>query len=243
MKAKAILFDKDGTLLDFDALWLTITYKAVDDILKKVNQESIPPEEILRALGVENGRTDINGVLCRGTYAEMGQAIYGVLKGHGCDWKTEEVTRLTTEAYHRHSSEGRIKPDCVNLSEVLQTLKKRGILLAVVTTDDALITQKCLQALGIAGLFDAVYTDDGKVPAKPDPYCLHDFCKKQGLSAEEVVMVGDTLTDMRFAKNGGIKAVGIAKSERNKRILEDTADAVIPDISYIFDVLDQEARR
>lgn len=42
VKTKAIVFDKDGTLLDFDAFWLTITYKAIDDILKKVNRESIP---------------------------------------------------------------------------------------------------------------------------------------------------------------------------------------------------------
>ncbi len=168
----------------------------------------------------------------------MGQAIYGVLKGHGCAWKAEEVTRLATEAYHRHSCEGTIKPDCVNLPEVLQELKKRGNTACGCNDRRCFSYAKMLTGFGNRRTFDAVYTDDGKAPAKPDPYCLHDFCKKQGLSAEEVVMVGDTLTDMRFAQNGGIRAVGIAKSERNKRILEDAADAVIPDISYIFDVLE-----
>ena len=51
-------------------------------------------------------------------------------------------------------------------------------------------------------------------------------------------MVGDTLTDMNFAKNAGVKAIGVAKSEKNKSILMPYADAVIHDISKILEVID-----
>lgn len=237
MKTRAIIFDKDGTLLDFDSFWLSISYKAIENILTALKQKLDMTEEILLALGVKNKVTDINGVLCQGTYAQMGQAIYGVLKEHGCDITEEKAISLTIEAYHQNFEAGIVKPACENIFGVLNRLKEHGIKLAVVTTDDAFVTKKCLEALGIDTLFDAVYTDDGKYPAKPDAYCIYDFCEKEGLSKSEVVMVGDTLTDVCFARNGGIKVIGVAKSDENRCILEKHADVVIPDISFVLEVL------
>lgn len=238
MKTQAIIFDKDGTLLDFDLLWLPISYKAIEDILAAVKQKLDLTEEILSALGVKNNITGINGVLCKGTYDQMGQAIYKVLKKYGCDITEEEAVRLTIDAYHRNSEVGMVKSACENIVDVLSKLKRLGIKLAVVTTDDAFVTQKCLKAMGIDTLFDMIYTDDGKYPAKPDPYCINDFCEKEGLSKSEVVMVGDTLTDVCFARNGGIKVIGVAKSDENRCILEKEADVVIPDISYVVEVIE-----
>ncbi|MBQ7348718.1 MAG: HAD-IA family hydrolase, partial [Clostridia bacterium] len=115
--------------------------------------------------------------------------------------------------------------------------KEKGIKLAVVTADDAFTTEKCLKALGIDDMFDVVYTDDGTHPNKPDPYCIEDFCAKYGLSKGQVVMVGDSLTDVNFAKNGGVKFVGVAKGEKNTAFLSAHADTVLPDISHLSSVL------
>ena len=195
-------------------------------------------EEILSALGVNNNTTDINGVLCKGTYAQMGQAIYSVLKKHGCDITQAAIVKLTIDAYHANFGEGIVQPACENIYDVLSRLKKLGLKLAVVTTDDELFTKRCLQTLGIDKLFDYIYTDNNTYPAKPDAYCINDFCEREHLLKSEVVMVGDTLTDIQFARNGGIKVVGVSKSEGNKSFLEGKADSVIPDISYIFDVIE-----
>ncbi|MBE5873722.1 MAG: HAD family hydrolase [Lachnospiraceae bacterium] len=238
MKTQAIIFDKDGTLLDFDLLWLPISYKAIEDVLVAVKQKPDLTDEMLSVLGVKNNITSINGVLCKGTYNQMGQAIYKVLEKYRCDITEEEAVRLTIDAYHRNSEVGMVKPACENIFDVLSKLKQLGIKLAVVTTDDAVVTKRCLETLGIDTLFDVVYTDDGKYPAKPDAYCIHDFCKKTGLSKSEVVMVGDTLTDVCFARNGGIKIIGVAKSNENRCILEKQADVVIPDISHVLEVIE-----
>lgn len=237
MKVEAIIFDKDGTLLDFDAFWLAVSDGAINEILKEVNRQDIPNEKILSALGVKNNITDINGVLCRGTYSQMAQEIYNVLIKHGCDCTLNEIEKMTIDAYHRNSDKGIVKATCDNICDVLTELKDMGLKLAVVTTDDPFVTQKCLQLLNIDKFFDVVYTDDGKLPTKPDPYCIHDLCKRYGMTTSQVIMVGDTMTDMNFAKNGGIKAIGVAKNENNKAILKNHAYTVIPDISYIFDVL------
>ena len=88
----------------------------------------------------------------------------------------------------------------------------------MVTTDNELITRKCLSALQVEHLFDKIYTDDGVNPTKPDPFCALDFCATYGIDVQNAVMVGDTLTDVRFAANAGISMVGLAKSEENRGI-------------------------
>ncbi len=237
MVADAVIFDKDGTLLDFDAFWIAVSEKAIEDVLAKLGMGSVPTKQILSAFGVENGTTDIEGVLCKGTYEQMGRIVYDILKTYGCSASCEEVTRLVTQAYNENSSAGEIKPTCPELATTLRALKASGKRLAVVTTDNEQITRKCLKKLGIYELFDMVYTDNGTYPVKPDPYCALDFCNRFGLDKESVVMVGDTLTDVRFARNAGISVVGLAATKKNRDLLAPVADGVVTDIAALLQVL------
>lgn len=237
MRVDGIIFDKDGTLMDFDAFWVTVSVKAMEDVLRQLGREDIPVSKFLEAFGVKDGVTDINSVLCRGTYAQMGQLVQTVLSQCGCDAEPDAVTALVEAAYSRNADAGAIQPTCPELSEVLAALKQRNIQLALVTTDNPEITHKCLRALGIEALFDKIYTDDGKTPQKPDPYCADDFARRIGAPKERLVMVGDTMTDMKFAKNAGITAVGVAKTDQNKVILAPFADVVVTSLAQLAEVL------
>lgn len=194
-------------------------------------------ETVLEAFGVKDGITGINGVLCRGTYAQMGKILYDILNISGCKSTESEITALTIQSYHEMINNGRVIPTCKNLRETLLTLKDRGMRLGVVTTDDRIITLKCLNKMDIADIIDEIYTDDGLFPTKPDPYCIETFCKKGGYVKEDVVMVGDTLTNVLFARNGGIRCIGIAKSDENRSVLQGQADLIIRDVSQLLDML------
>lgn len=237
MKAEAIIFDKDGTLIDFDSFWVPVSEKAVKKVLSHFGREDASIHEILEAFGVCEGITDIEGTLCKGTYEELGQILYSILNKDGCDLTCTQVTKALVKAYHESSDAGEIRPTCTDLAQVLRTLKEQNKKLAVVTTDCLRITRENLQKLGIEELFDRIYTDDGHLPTKPDPACLYDFCEFAGLSADAVVMVGDTMTDMIFAKKAGVGAIGIAKNERNTQILAPYAMTVLPDPSHLLNVL------
>lgn len=238
MKTKAVIFDKDGTLLDFDAYWLKAANHAVCELLKTVGAEDVLLSEIMNALGVKDSITSIKGALCCGTYAQIGTEIHRVLKNHGYNTEEKDIVEKTVRAFDSSVEYGEIKPTCDNICEVLQNLKQHGIKLAVVTTDNYFGTVKHLERLGIKDCFCRLYTDDGKYPSKPDPFCIEDFCKKEGLDKSQVVMVGDTLTDVNFAKNGGIKVICVSKSEENTAVLKSKADFVVSDISCVFDVLE-----
>lgn len=238
MKADAIIFDKDGTLLDFDAFWVQVSVCAIEEVLARFNCENVEIDEILASLGVHNGITDIEGVLCKGTYAQMGELIYDIMRRHGCEASGGEVAEAVQEAFSNNADNGEILPTCPNLAEVLLSLKKRNKKLAVVTTDNEQITRKCLKKLGVEELFDRIYTDDGRTPTKPDPYCAFDFCESMGVAAECTVMVGDTMTDVTFAKNAGISVIAVAKTEGNGAVLSPFANYVVSEISDILDIIE-----
>lgn len=234
---EAVIFDKDGTLIDFDAFWLNMSVKALTDVLDRTSLQDIPLSEILEPFGVRNGVTSIEGVVCKGTYAQMGETVYNVLKRHGYQGTLPDTVKLVEDMYVKNADAGKLLPTCRNLKETLQTLKDRGIKLAVVTTDNREMTLKCLNALGVAELFDAIYTDDGTLPTKPDPACAEDLCRRFGLKKEKVLMVGDTMTDVEFSQNAGLSMIGVAKTGENKQILRRHIDTVVPDVSYLPELI------
>jgi len=237
MKADLIIFDKDGTLIDFDAFWVSVSVKAIEYVLRKVGREDIPVDEILLAIGVKNGVTDIDGKLCGGTYLEIAELIWGVIESHGCDVPRDRGINLVIDGYNICADEGTVVPTSDGLVDYLKALKERGIKLALVTTDNAYITELCLKTLGVYGLFDKICTDDGEHPTKPDPYYAGRLMTEFGVEKENVIMVGDTMTDVRFAKNAGIMAVCIARNEKLTERLAPYADRVIekiPDLDGII---------
>ena len=238
MQVDAIIFDKDGTLLDFDAFWVSVSEKAIGDLFAELGVENFSVCEALEAFGVHNGVTDIDGLLCKGTYEQMGQRLYEILCEKGYTFSCEEMTKALVASYRQSFAAGDVKPSCPTLAAALKEFKRQNKKLAVVTTDDEAMTQKSLRALGIEDLFVKIYTDDGQTPTKPDPYCAFDFCRLMGVPKERVVMVGDTMTDVNFAKNAGIKVIALARNDKQKAILAPYADGIITAISELRDILE-----
>lgn len=237
MKVDAIIFDKDGTLIDFDAFWVPVSVAAIKDVLQQTKQDEDLLGEILEAFGVRDGQTDIDSVLCKGTYAQMARLVHGVLQRQACELSPEELEKRIREAYDRNTHAGQVQATCTNLRQVLMTLKAQGRKLAVITTDNRQVTLFCLEKLGVADLFDKIYTDDGLIPTKPDPASAVDFCKTFGLNREDVLMVGDTMTDVAFARNANLKMIAVAKTGKNRQLLCRETETVVHDVSELLKVL------
>ena len=237
IEADAIIFDKDGTLLDFDAFWVPVTELAVNRVLDKLNMTKAPVEEILVAFGIRDGVTSVDGILCRGTYTEMAEIMYEILKGYGYRDTRESLEASLIEEYGKSTANGLIKPTCPDLAATLAYLKGQNKRLAVVTTDNPDITLTCLKSLGIDGFFDRIYTDDGKMPTKPDPYCLIDFCTAFGVSPERTVVVGDTITDVKFASNAGALSIALVSKENGEKNFADRSTAIISKISQLTEII------
>ena len=238
MKTKAIIFDKDGTLLSFDSFWVKVSVKALSEIFTLLNIKNVEINEVLLAYGVTDGITDIDGVLSKGTYRQMGEILAEILSHHGYNYNIDKLTKLLHEAYDNNAEAGEFIPNTEDLKEYLYKFKEMGIKMAVVTTDNETVTAKCLNKLGIENIFTKIYTDNGIYPTKPAPYCAFDFMKLTETEKDSLLMVGDTETDVKFARNAGIKVICIAKSEKNRNKLLPLADAVVSNYTELFDIIE-----
>lgn len=233
---KAILFDKDGTLLDFSAFWLPIAHQVMDAL-----GQHYPPLAgelrltALKNIGVEGNDVAVTGCLCGGTYEDIGAMLYDTLKETMPGLDRDAVIRETEEAFMACADAGKLTLSHPRLPDVLETLKAQGTRLFVVTADCLSMTRLCLEKLGIVSFFEELLTTDGENPPKPDPYYINYLCEKYGFAKEDMCMVGDSLVDMRFARNGGIKALGVGKSAKNREILSPLAAATAETIVELFD--------
>ena len=216
MNTKAMLFDKDGTLLEFDPFWIAVSEFAIEQILTEFSFSLSLKGECLKSIGLVDGVVDVDGVLCKGTYGQVAGALYSVLQKDGLTLCAKEFEDIAVKAFHSNIEKGVVEPTSPKLYQTLKTLKDAGVVLAVVTSDDAHTTEICLKGLGVYELFDKIYTDDGVHPHKPDPYYLNEFLKEYPFKKSEVIMVGDTLSDTTFAINGGIKSIALAKTHKQK---------------------------
>ncbi len=227
---KGIVFDKDGTLIDYESFWVPVAEGAVKELLDNEGF-SDKRAEVLDAIGAYKG---INGVLCYGTYGDIASAINSVI-GKDC-YKGERVADIFSKSLNL----AKVSPTCPNIKEVFSKLREKGLKLAVVTSDNLAITEFCLKEIGIIDFFDVIYADDGVHPSKPNPYYMQKFCADFSLEPNEVLMVGDTMTDMNFAKNSG--AVSLAVGKYAPELLSSVADNIAKDISFVLEILQKYNR-
>ena len=101
----------------------------------------------------------------------------------------------------------------VQPAELLLRLKRMGVAVGVMTSENDAVTLRGLSALGAAQYTDCILTSD--LPLLPPPAAdyLDAFCRNCGLRREEVWVVGRAGKDMRLAADTG--AVGIRLGTEN----------------------------
>ncbi len=241
MKIKGIVFDKDGTLLDYDKCWRPVTLAAIEYVGTKYPGSEVCREGIRERLGLlPDGTMDIDGPHCRGFHAEIGRAFSDEYTLRGIEFDFETLMHEVGEGFRLFLPVGEVVPTCDNMKEALLALKERGIKLGLITSDRIHGARHTLARLGLDdGIFEVLLTNDGKHPAKPDPYYMSVFERECGLSPEEILMVGDTFSDIDFGINAGAHTLGVGKSEKNRAKLGTRAEYVARDVSEIFDILEK----
>jgi phosphoglycolate phosphatase len=86
--------------------------------------------------------------------------------------------------------------------EVLERISRIATL-AVLTNKPQRPSERILDGLQIAALFDDVIGGDTPLPRKPDPGGLRHLMAAAGADAAETIMVGDSAIDLRTARAAG----------------------------------------
>ncbi len=94
--------------------------------------------------------------------------------------------------------------------ETLETLRGRGIALACVTNKYEGLSRQLLRALDLEAFFGAVIGGDTLAERKPDPAPLFEACRQLAADPQRALMVGDSITDIRAARNAGMPVVCVS---------------------------------
>jgi len=86
---------------------------------------------------------------------------------------------------------------------LLERLRDSGAVLALVTMKSKTPTHKILKRHKL-DMFDTVITFDDVEKRKPEPDSFLKLLDKYGVGASNALMIGDTVTDMRYAKAAGV---------------------------------------
>jgi 2,3-diketo-5-methylthio-1-phosphopentane phosphatase/HAD superfamily hydrolase (TIGR01509 family) len=184
-----IIFDLDGTLIEaYEAIYLGLR-----EAFQQLGREIFPFSDIKKYL-----KSDLEGTLTQ--FFSPEEVIKGVPIMRR---KYEEVYLDKT-----HFLDG--------AKEVLETLHSKGILMAVASNKYGRFSRGALRHLGVSDCFKSVL-GAGDVPRnKPFPDMIHAALREMGLPPEDVVFVGDTLTDIDTGKQAGVDVYALPTGFHSK---------------------------
>ena len=203
---RGVLFDKDGTLLDFDATWPP-AYRAVAEELASLAGDPGLASRILRLGGYgEGGALDPASVFACGATSEIVEFCVGLPELRGIAGIAERAEGVFTRFGERGP------PAVDDLAGLLEGLRRRGLRLGLATNDSIASTRAWLAYNDFEELFDFVSGADSGYGPKPDPAVFDAFCASSGLAPGAVCMVGDAVTDAELARAAGAGLSVIVRS-------------------------------
>jgi len=233
---KGILFDKDGTLVDFDATW-----SAVADFMamEAAGGDRPAADRLLAVAGYDSEarRFKADSIFAAGTNRDVVELWFPDLPRQHQGETLARFNEIT-------AFEGaRMAVPLPGVPAALAALHGRDYRLGVATNDSTAGCEKTLLALGIAQLFDAAYGYDAVANPKPAPDTVVSFCDLTGLKPAEIAMVGDNRHDLDMARAGGCGlAVGVLSGTGTRASLAPVADVVLDSVADLPAFLEELGR-
>ena len=225
-----VLFDKDGTLIDFDLTWGPAVYTMIHTFAAG-NRALIEAQAEALHFSIEASRFLASSPLIAGSTADyakrwadaLGRTDYAVLKAEiDALSATESLKALTPIA---------------NPQAVFLKLSAMGFSLGVATNNSEKSAQRQIEALGLSPYVDFVAGYNSGHGGKPEPGMVLAFAECLGVAASAIVVVGDSLHDLAAARAAGATAVAVLSGPAQRKALEPCADFVIGHIGDLPDLL------
>lgn len=224
---RAILFDKDGTLLQFTEGWVDsivgfLENKILDDNKKR---------EAFREIGIrEDGGVEENSILSSETAMDL-----AIIFSKYLDEDLDEIYGELDDHLLRYLKENNkfIRETC-DLRKLFEALRDRKILIGIFTSDNYRQAKYSMEYLGLDSFID-FYAAADIYKKKPNKESLEVFKKKYSLEDQEIIIVGDSRVDMVFGEY--TVKVGVLCGTGSREMLAKYTDNIIDDPSQVLKFL------
>ena len=224
MTIRGILFDKDGTLIDFPSTW-TPVMQALS--LEFAKGDRARAEELMEIAGYDpdTGTFKPGSIWAAGNTLDLVTAWMP----DASDSEREDVARWVDNYCED------IAPDtAVAITDLVQlfgSLRDSGLALGVATNDVTRSALSTMQRFGVADLLTVVLGYDSVAKPKPAADMVVDFCAAAAIEPGDVAVVGDNLHDLVMARAAGAGlAIGVLTGNGTREDLGAYADYIIDSI-------------
>ncbi len=224
-----VVFDKDGTLVEFHGPWGEWAEALADRI------DAIADLDVRAALfgmlgyDLITGRVLAHGALAATPMARLREMTVEVVAGEGVPEDIAET--LVAAAWHAPDPVAVARP-LADLPALFAAVAADGRRIAVATTDDRDPTERTLVVLGVAGLVDAIVAADDGVPVKPAPDMVFHLATLLGVVPERCAVVGDSPKDLAMGRAAGAGVVvGVLSGVGEESDLAGLADVILDSVA------------
>jgi phosphoglycolate phosphatase len=227
---KGILFDKDGTLLDYDESWLPVNRE-----LARIASEGDPQlaDRLLSACGMDpaTGHIVPDSLLAAGNTRQIADGL--VAAGSPVD-----AVELTIKLDELFSHAAEFSVPVTDLSAFFRRLHARGFRLGIASSDNERSIRQTAQRFGFAEFVDYVAGYDSGFGTKPEPGMVLGFCAATGLDPTEIAVVGDNNHDLHMGRNAkaGV-TVAVLTGTGSRESLAAASDYCLNDITELEGLL------
>ncbi|GAI86722.1 unnamed protein product [marine sediment metagenome] len=186
---KAIIWDLDGTLIDFKINSVKARRKAI---------------KVLRDYGIQKENLSIEMPILENV--KISRAIFNEL-GFSSE-KIKEIINEVSNAVIQVEHEAAIKATLTQgIDQVLEFAKKKRFKQAVFTYNTHNNARISLETAGIFHYFEVIVGRDDTKNLKPHPDHLKIICEKMDVKPDHIVVIGDTGRDIEAAINIGSRSI------------------------------------
>ena len=208
---RAIIFDLDGVICSTDR-YHYLAWKALADRL------DIPFDEQKNKL--------LRGV----SRLDSLEIILGDRSSHFSEQEKWELAEEKNRIYREYLQTMRPSDLSEDTCYALQTLRKRGYLLAIGSSSKN--TRQILTQLGLEHFFDAVADGTQITRAKPDPEVFFLAASLLDISPEQAIVIEDAESGVQAAETGHFRVIGIRSRENDPN-----SDITIKKLSDLTEIL------
>ena len=223
MRAEAILFDKDGTLFDFQKTWAPWTGEVIRDLAGG-------DLALLAALAeawdydLDSDRIRPQSIVIASEVWQLAEAVLPLLPAHDQD---------SLMAYLLSTSARAKGVEVVALASFLTGLAEQGLKLGVATNDAESVARAQLRQVGAEAHFDFIAGYDSGYGGKPAPGMCQAFATHTSVAPERILMVGDSAHDIEAGRAAGMQTLAVLTGVAGHDDLAHLSDTILPDISHL----------
>lgn len=233
MAINGILFDKDGTLIDFQSTWVPLYQEASLSVAGGCRQRAV---KMLVASGYDEAKKRVlpNTVLAQGSNDEIAAAWlpYAPESARGVENLSEAIEKIFNARISSYAV------PVTDLKKLFTALKNRNLKLGVATSDSADGARNTLEQFGVMGQLDFCAGFDSGFGPKPETGMVEGFASATNLAVSEIMVVGDSSHDMEMGRAAGVgKTVAVLTGPCSRQEFCDEADHIIDSIADLETLL------